>query len=121
MPNFERSRLVWRDHLLRWGGDSALSAKAVKNGVTRPMVMAMSSWSPRERASLALEGAVRIIVSAYQVAVNDWIDWETDLLWFNGVEYKIGIEPLAPRPDGRPIAWDCACVRLREVTEEELS
>lgn len=112
MPNMERSRKVWHDHLLRWGKANALTAKAVRNGVERPMVMAMGAYTPRERASLVLENAVRLVVSAYQVAEVDYIDWEQDVLWFGGKTYKIGIEPSNPRPDGTVIAWDCACILI---------
>lgn len=117
MPDMERSRKVWHDHLIRWGKASATSAKAVRNGTARPMVMAMGAYTPRERASLALEGAVRLVVSAYQVSPEDYIDWELDNLAFAGKLYRIGIEPSNPRPDGSVIAWDCACVLIGDYEE----
>ncbi len=115
MPNFERSRKVWHDHLLRWGGDSATSAKMVRGGTERPMVMAMSQYSPREMQSIRVENAVRFVVSAWQVQPADYVDKDLDLIRFNGKEYRIVMEPSGQQPDGTWIAWDCMCTFTRDI------
>jgi hypothetical protein len=118
MPDFNRSRKVWHGHLLRWGQDAALSAKAVRGGTERPMVMAMSQWNPRERASIAIDNAVRMVVSAHLVEPANYIDFTQDNLRFAGKEYRIVTAPLGQQPDGTWIAWDCTCALVGTVEEE---
>jgi hypothetical protein len=115
MPNFDRSRKVWHDHIARWGG-GALNGKIVRDGTTiRAATMAMSDYTPRERASLAIDGAVRFMVSAYQVSEANYVDFERDVIQFRGKEYKIAMKPSGQQPDGTWIGWDCPCLFVREL------
>jgi hypothetical protein len=115
MPDYERSRKVWHDHLLRWGGVSAVSARMVRANVERPMVMAMSQYTPRELASIRIDNAVRFVVSAWQVDPADYVDKDRDNIRFNGKEYRIVMDPSGQQPDGTWIAWDCMCSFVKDI------
>jgi hypothetical protein len=114
MPDFNRSRKVWHDHIARWGGGPG-KGLLVRNGVTRPATMAMSEYTPRERATIAVEGAVRFMVSAYNVAPANYIDFELDLIRFKGKEYRIQMPPSGQQPDGTWIGFDCLCLFVRNL------
>lgn len=107
--DFERSRLVWYNHIARWGG--GYNKGLITRGTTsRPATVAMSSYTPRERASIAIDNVVRLVVSAYQVAEANYIDFEQDIITFKGKRYRIVTAPQGQQPDGTWIAWDCTCV-----------
>lgn len=115
MPDFNRSRKVWHDHIARWGGGVG-AGKLVRDGTTtRVATMAMSEYTPRERASIAIDGAVRFVVSAYNVAEANYVDFERDVIQFRGKEYKIVMKPSGQQPDGTWIAFDCPCIFVREL------
>jgi hypothetical protein len=112
--DFNRSRKVWHNQIARWGGGVG-KGKLIRNGVTRVATMAMVEYTPRERASLAIDGAVRFWVSAYNVAPANYVDFELDTIQFKGIAYKIAMPPLGQQPDGTWIAFDCACLRTGAV------
>jgi hypothetical protein len=77
--------------------------------------MAMSQYTPRERASLQVDGAVRLVVSAWGVAPANYVDFEQDVIQFAGKEYTIAMKPEGQQPDGTWIAFDCPCIFVREL------
>lgn len=114
MPDFNRSRLVWHNHLARWGGGYN-RGQLVRGTAIRTATMAMSQYTPRERASINIDGVVRFVVSAYNVQPAGYVDFEQDLIRFSGKEYKINLPPEGQQPDGTWIAFDCACTLLRNL------
>jgi hypothetical protein len=114
MPDFNRSRKTWHDHLARWGG-GVNNGSLVRAGVVRAATMAMSQYTPRERASINIDNVVRIVVSAYTVPATGYVDFEQDLIRFAGKEYKIHRPPEGQQPDGTWIAFDCQCTFLRDL------
>lgn len=114
MPDFNRSRRVWHDHIARWGG-GVNNGKLIRDGVARVATMAMKEYTPRERASIAIDGAVRFIISAWNVPATNYVDFELDTIQFKGVGYKIVLPPDGQQPDGTWIGFDCACIRTGAV------
>jgi hypothetical protein len=114
MPDFNRSRQVWHDHIARWGG-GANNGKIIRGGVERLATMAMSEYSPRERATINVDGAVRFMVSALNVSEANIIDNDVDVIQFKGKQYKIVLPPKGQQPDGTWIGFDCTCTYQRAV------
>jgi hypothetical protein len=107
--DFNRSRKVWHNHIARWGGGVG-KGKLVRSGVKRTATMAMVEYTPRERASIAVDGAVRFWISAYNVATANVPDFELDTIEFKGIGYKIVLPVSGQRPDGSYVAFDCTCM-----------
>jgi hypothetical protein len=108
MPNFNRSRQVWHNQIVRWGG-GVNNGKLVRAGVSRTMTMAMVEYTPRERG-LFVDGSVRFWISALNVTAANMPDHELDLVQFRGRQYRIVLPPQGQQPDGTWIAFDCSCV-----------
>jgi hypothetical protein len=112
MPDFNRSRQVWHDHIARWGG-GANNGYLVRGGTKRAATMAISEYSPRERATINIDGAVRFMVSALNQSLE--VDHEQDVIQFKGKQYKIELPPKGQQPDGTWIGFDCACTFQKTV------
>lgn len=117
MPNFDRQRQVWHDHIARWGG-GVDNGRIVRGGTPRSATMAIAQFEPRER-DLFVDGAIRMMISALNVATGDEPNPELDHVEFKGVKYKILMLPRNPMPDGTWIAFDTPCVK--SGTAEEVS
>jgi hypothetical protein len=110
MPDFDRQRRVWHDHIARWRRGENLD-KLWRGTSSRPATMAMSQYSPRERG-LYVDGAVRFQISALGVTADNVPDPERDEIEFRGKRYKILMLPQNPMPDGTFIAFEVPAVAL---------
>ena len=91
--------------IARWGGIGQL----VRAGVSRPATMARMDYTPRERASLAIDAETRLRISCVGVTVAPDID--LDYITFGGKTYKMLMAPAGPSPDGQTFAfWDVPVV-----------
>jgi len=107
--NFNRSRQVWHNQIVRWGG-GVNNGHLIRASVERPMTMAMVEYTPRERG-LFLDGAVRFWVSALNVTAANVPNNDVDVLRFKGVTYKILLPPAGQQPDSTWIAFDLSCMK----------
>lgn len=112
--NYNRSRQVWHGQIARWGGGVG-KGRLIRAGVARAATMAMVEYTPRERVSIAVDGAVRFWVSAFNVSPANYVDFELDTIQFKGIGYKIITPAQGQQPDGTWIAFDCACMRTGPV------
>lgn len=110
MPNFDRSRKVWHNHIARWGGGFN-NGFLVRGTVRRVATMAMLEYTPKERSGgLYQDGAVRFWVSALNVADVNVPNHEEDILEFKHRRYKILLPPVGQQPDGSWIGFDLSCM-----------
>jgi len=117
MPNFDRSRQVWHNHIARWGGGVDAHA-LIRASVERPATIAMSTYSQKERERLAVDNVVRFMISALGVSEENVPDPESDRIKFSGKIYKIVLPPEGQQPDGTWIAFDTAAVFMENVVGE---
>lgn len=122
MPNFDRSRRVWHNHIANWGG--GINNGSIFRGdsaTERKATMAIGRYTPSEREKLAIDGVVRMYISGLAVADDGTVTLQTppdpnlDYLEFAGKRYKISMKPENPRPDGTWIAFDLPCVEVQDV------
>lgn len=111
--NYARSRRVWHDHIVRWGG-GANNGVLIRGIVRRPMTMAQLDYKPTERG-LFLDKAVRFWISALNVAPINYPDFELDVIVFKGIGYKILMPPMGKAGDGSFVAFDCSCMSTGPV------
>jgi hypothetical protein len=75
----------------------------------------MSEYTPRERERLAVDNAVRFMISALGVTEDNVPDPERDRIKFAGKIYKIVMVPQGQQPDGTWIAFDTPAVFMENA------
>ena len=93
--------------IARWGGVGQL----VRAGISRPATMARMDYTPKERASLAIDAETRIRISAVGVTLAP--DHEQDVIVFGGKTFKMLMPPSGPSTEATIFAfWDVPVVGL---------
>jgi hypothetical protein len=106
MPfNFARSQQSAHRLIVRWGKPGFI----IRDGVARPAMIARPEYTPRERG-LFLDGATRLVVSAFNLAVPP--DHEQDQLKYLNQLYRIVSPVTGPNPAGIQIYYDCSCMLI---------
>ena len=109
MPNLKRSQRVAGGLIKRWGKQGFLIRdQGTADEQRRRVNIARGDYSPRDRATLALEGVERLYVSA--AGLNAPIDYEKEIIEFDAKFYRINTEPRGHRPNGIVIYYDCQCI-----------